>query len=100
MKGLHVLGEGQILLGQQHPPPDLRAHRSPHSPSQHSPLPGGRRSSVLTLVAELGMFLERRWETIVVPGEAPAAPGVRKSPGVGVTGRLWGWCSPRSTARW
>lgn len=99
MKGLHVLGEGWILSGQQHPSPDLRAHRSPHSPSQHSPLPGGRRSSVLTLVAELGMFLERRWETIV-PGEAPVAPGIRNSPGVGVTGGSWGWRLPRSTARW
>ena len=98
MKGLCVR-EGRILLGQQRPSPEPRACRSLHSPSQHSPLPGGRRSSVLTPVAEVGTCLERRWET-VVPGEAPVAPGVRNSPGVAVRGGSQGWCSPRSTARW
>lgn len=38
------------------------------------------------------MCLESR-ET-VVPKEAPVAPGVA------VRGEWWGWCSPRSTARW
>jgi len=68
-ESITCVGEGRILLGQQHPSLELRARRSLQSPPQHSPPPAGRRSSVPTLVAEVGTCLERRWETAVMPGK-------------------------------